>query len=466
MKHPKSLKHQAMTLIAALATLPAWFSCNDSSQLGTSVVQDDVAIIIDSAFNLTGHSIEADSVRSRTITQLLGSLQAPGFGELSSSVVTQFMPAIALDTTGVTVDDIDSLKLSMIYLPTDFTGDSIVPIGINVHRIIKDLPSPIYSLFDPKGYYSDQIIGSTVYSMSWNALTSTEQAASSRSIDITLPRSLGQELFAAYKKNPAIFASPSQFAKDVFKGLYIKTSYGSGRILRVSKTLLNLYYHRTEKVGTTDRDTIINCTGSYFAVTPEIVSNNNIKLTLADDIKSMVAKGNTVIAAPAGLDAEVVFPAREIIANYRKNITGLGIINSLTFELKLKEIENKYDFGLPGTLLMVLKKDKSKFFADNNIADGKTSFYATYNSITGSYIFTGMRQYILDMLDKSELTDEDVTFILTPITLSTETSQNYYYESSTTVTAMTPFISYPVMGEIDYDNTKITLTYSKQTILN
>ena len=176
-------------------------------------------------------------------------------------------------------------------------------------------------------------------------------------------------------------------------------------------------------------------------------------------------QGKTVIAAPAGLDAEIVFPAREIKAAYLAGLgKNLGVVNTLTMSLSAAAIENEYGFEPPEYLLMVLKKDRDSFFAENKINDNLTSFYAQYSSTTGTYTFGALRDYIINLIEKDEITDDDVTFVLTPVNLQIETSGDYYYGTSSTVTAITPYISTPRMCTLDYSKTKIRLTYSKQTL--
>lgn len=452
---------------AILTAFGAFQSCDSNSTIGSSIVADGVQITVDTTFTLTGHSADNHAVRSRTITQLVGNIDAEGYGTLSSSIVTQFMPALGLDTVGITSAEIDSMKLQMLYQFDGFTGDSIAPMGIRVYPLTRDLPSPIYSDFDPSGYYDpNDCIGQTVYSTSWDNTSSAEVQYKTRQIEVDLPLSLGKRLFDAYNANPSSFANPEQFSRNVFKGLYIDSFYGSGRIVRIDKTLMNLYYHRTTKVEGTSRDTTINYVGSYFAVTPEIITNNNIRLNLDPKVKTMVQQGKTVIAAPAGLDAEITFPAREIKAAYLAGIgKDLGVINTLSMAISAQAIENEYSFEPPQYLLMVLKKDRDSFFAENKITDDLTSFYAQYDSTTGTYTFGALRDYIINLIEKDEITDDDITFVLTPVSLQVESSgDSYWGTSSSTVTAITPYISGPRMCTIDYSKTKIRLTYSKQTL--
>ena len=78
-----------------------------------------------------------------------------------------------------------------------------------------------------------------------------------------------------------------------------------------------------------------------------------------------------------------------------------------------------------------------------------------------------MRQYIIELANKEEITDEDVTFTLTPISLSTESSgSSYYYSSTTYINDITPYVEAPAMVKLNLYDAKIKFTYSKQTISN
>ena len=62
-------------------------SCEEStSQAGTSLVEDEVAIIDDSSFKVDGISDPNESVHSRTVLQLLGRLNAKGYGDIASDI--------------------------------------------------------------------------------------------------------------------------------------------------------------------------------------------------------------------------------------------------------------------------------------------------------------------------------------------------------------------------------------------
>lgn len=442
--------------IGAAMIAPAFTSCNDESTIGSSIVQDAIAVVVDSSFTLSGQSIVSERVQSRTTSQLIGRIDAKGFGRLSSDVVTQFMPASQIETEGVSAANIDSLMLYMFMRTGEFVGDSVAPMGLEVYRLSRALPSPIYSNFDPTDYYNPaDKLGSTVYNVAINSADTIVKGGVE--IAVELPKELGRELFQAYVDNPENFASPSAFAQNVFQGLYIKNSFGSGRLVNTTATMMSLFYHYFEK------DSLIRASGNYFAVTPEIITNNDISLEISPEIMQMTAEGANVVMAPVGMEVEVQFPTREIISAFKKQSNSLSVLNSVTFSLPGKVIANDYGFNAPKYLLFTLKSERDEFFAQNKLPDKITSFYAEYNETTGQYFFGDLRAYISKMLEKDTLDPEDYTFTIMPVNAQFETV-NSGYNSEQVLVFMMPYMAAPVMASLDLEGAKIKLTYSTQTL--
>lgn len=457
--------------------LMGWLaSCESDSTIGSSIVEDRITVSVDSSFTVSGHSAEIGKVQSRTISQLIGRINAKGFGQLSSDVVTQFMPAAQLDAEYLTVDGIDSLMLIMSVVKGEFVGDSVAPMGLNIYPLTRQLPSPIYSDFDPTDYYdANTLLASTVYNLSDNSAGVINKDGTTK-IKARLPKSLARKLYTEYRERPQTFQSPTAFA-EFFPGLYIENSYGGGRLTRVTSTLMTLYYHYniTTSAG---RDSTVVKAGNYFAVTPEIITNNNISLRISPDIQQRVDQGEAIVLAPTGLEVNMRFPAPEIIAAYKANGSPVKVLNSLTFSVPGSAIPNDDDIQAPRYLLMVLESKKAEFFSKNALPDNITSFYATYNSTTGTYDFGEMRSYILDLMAKDRITEDDYTFSITPVSATFETSSaasssyyGYYYgygygygQSSQTLSMLTPYVAAPVMGRLYLDRAKIKLTFSTQTI--
>lgn len=445
--------------IAALLMTALAVACTDSSEIGNSLADESVTIVVDTNFTVTGCTQRNAVVQSRTLSQLIGKLEANGYGSISSDFVGQLMPSLALDTTNITIADIDSVKLFMQLGKTNFVGDSLVPMGLSVYRLTSDLPYPIYSNFNAEGCYDQNELAETVYTASTLNEPDSIKKLSSIYTAMHLPLSLGRELFSAYLNNPGIFADPSAFAKDIFKGLYIKSSYGSGRVADFTTTSVRYYYHREEWNEDSARYETVKYVGDYFAVTPEVVVNNNIVYTPAKEIEERINNGEQLIVAPAGYEVELRFPAPEVLASYSRYPDRLRVLNTVTLTIPAESIENEYDIAPPPYVLLVRKDKKDEFFAKNKLTDNINSFYASYDSNARAYVFNVMRPYILDLLKKDNITEDDYTFILTPVQINTEYSSGSY-NSTEVVSSIVPYVSKPAMTKIELDKAKIRLTFS------
>ena len=235
--------------------------------------------------------------------------------------------------------------------------------------------------------------------------------------------------------------------------------------MEISSTMMRMYYHTTT-TNSEGKETINRYQGNYYAVTPEIVLNNNLAYTISPELDARIADGEQIIVAPVGRDVELQFPIQEVVDYYNANTGSLSVVNTLTFEIPAEKITNDYGIKPPANLLLILSSKKDEFFLRNELNNNITSFYAAYDADNHRYRFAGMRYYLLDILKKDKITPEDYTFTLTPVTIQTEVnSSNSYYGSSTTyVSAIDPYIGAPAMVQLDLEKAKITLTFSKQTI--
>ncbi|WP_297073552.1 DUF4270 family protein [uncultured Duncaniella sp.] len=466
-------------LSAGLVAAMAVASCDETtSTAGGSLVQDEVEIVIDSTFTVSGRAVDNDLVQSRTVLQLLGRIDAEGYGSLSSDIVCQYMPSAYVDTVGIKPDYIDSVKLILTMFKDGFAGDSIVPMGVSVYPLTRQLTSPIYSNFNPSGYYdSSKLLGSATYSGLIDGADGVGADNSGniyKDIAIMLPRQIGVDLYNEFKTNESTFSTPQAFAKW-FPGLYITNSFGSGRVTRIVSNMINVYFRSVQPIPDTDpqRDTVLYGTGTYLAVTPEIITNNNIAYKMSERLKQRASAGEAILVGPTGYDVEFTFPAREIIARYKAQSNPLSVINTLSLTIPVEEIENDYGLMPPPYVLLVKKKDKEKFFSGTQINDDISSFYAAYNSTSKSYTFSAMRDYIMDVMSRDEVTVEDEEFVICPALVSffVNSSNNYYSyyygtTTSTTVSSITPYVTEPVMGKLDFANAKINFTFTKQTLGN
>lgn len=458
------------TSLAALAavSLLSFTACDDTtSTIGASLTGDNVAILIDSTYTLTGRTVETGPISPKTSQMLIGAINVPEYGTMRSNVVTQFLPVTAIDTTTFTVEQMDSVFLTLQYSRGAFIGDSVAPLGITVYELNRQLPQDINSAFNPADFYNSTPLGSVAYN---TAIFEDDSLSyhSTRSVNVPLPLEFGKKLYNAYVENSANFANGQVFSENVLPGMYIENSYGSGRMTLFSRTGICMhffkeYYDEDEKCDTTYATTY-----NYMLVTPEVLSNNDLDINLSDGLKQRYADGKTLLVAPAGYEAEVEFPLTEIINTFRTGDKSLTVANSLTLSIPVDTIANYFGVSAPPYALMVLKKDRESFFANNKVPDDVTSFYATYNSTTGSYDFSSMLNYLTEMLKRDDITAEDWTFSVVPVQINFEetVSSSYYYygTSSSVISEVQPYLISPAMCELRLPDAKIKFTYSRQII--
>lgn len=462
------MKKLIYSLAAAVSMILA-FSCTEGSSIGNSLVEESVAITVDSSFTVVGKTVKIDSVQSRTLSQLIGNIDARGFGSIYSDFVGQFMPSLTLDTVDIASEQVDSVKLFIQMRRGAYVGDSLAPMGLTVYPLTKDLPYPIYSNYNPQaeGCYNagDILCQGTYVASSINEPDSVKKLSVIYKA-LPIDKSFGVKLLDAYRANPGAFSNPVTFAKDVFKGIYIRSSYGSGRISDFSSTSIRFYYHKSVYNTDSARYDTTNYVGDYFAVTPEVVVNNNIKYTPAAEITSMVNAGRHLVVAPVGYEVEIEFPAQELLDSYNRAAGFQRVLNTLTFNIPVEKIENDFNIAPPPYVLMILKNKKEEFFATNSLTDGITSFYAAYDSAKNCYTFNAMRDYLLKLLEKDNLSSDDYTFVITPVQVNLESTGNSYYGTSTVESSIVPYVSTPAMAELLLNEAKIKLTFSSNNAKN
>ena len=129
---------KAVYLLLSIIIAGGISSCVDDT-IGTSLSNNDLHIVSDSTFTVSGVSERNEVILTRTMTQLLGAINVKNFGELKSDFVCQFLPSTSIDTTNLTVDMIESINLIMRSPIGAYTGDSIMPMRVNVYQLEKQL---------------------------------------------------------------------------------------------------------------------------------------------------------------------------------------------------------------------------------------------------------------------------------------------------------------------------------------
>lgn len=465
----------ASLLTAACALIFA--SCDDDvSPIGGSLVQGEVAISVDSiTTEIPAETVYYDAFDSRTLTKLLGRLSVPQYGELECSFVAQMMSAQKMlipDSIGVA--DLDSMRLVLTVPRGALTGDSLAPQQLRVYRLERQLPSPIASNFNPEGYYSAaSLMGTKSYTISNIARgDSAMKASSTVRIPVRMPLDFARDLFEKYRAGSSIFDWPASF-NQYFPGIYVEQNFGNGCVANISKAEFFTYWHRVSRTLDMQPDStykyvdhIVRDSTCLLASQPEVLSSNIISYTPSDYIKNF-ASANSVITSPGGYMVHINFPAQTLLDAYHRHGASMQMVSSLKFQIPANEVKNDYGITLAPNLLMVKRTELESFFAENKIPDAKTSFYAAYDSESGSYRFDNMRAYFLSLLEKEQagepITADDTDFVLVPVDVTLETTQGYN-SVTVSVTRCAPYLLKPTMTHLHTERAIICFTYSTQQI--
>lgn len=465
-------------LAAAVVSSGLLISCEDEvSGIGSSLSKGEVTITVDSLVtDIPATSIRYESFDGRNETKLLGRISVPEYGSLSCSFVSQMLCATKMNIPdSITVTDVDSMRLVMSVPRGELTGDSLAPQQLKVFRLSKGLPADITTTFNPDGYYDPSSpMGARSYTLSNIAKgdSALKRDAYVR-IPVHMPISFARELFEKYRANDAIFEWPSTF-NEYFHGIYVEQNFGNGCVANIATAEMFMYWHRLDRTYEMQPDStyayvnhIRRDSVCLMASQPEVLSSNVIDYKVSDYIKRIAESGKSVVTTPGGYMVDLKFPVERLLDAYKSHGETMSVVSSLRLEIPAVAIKN--DFGLTAApyMLMVKKSEMSSFFNENKVPDGKTSFYAAYDSENGCYRFNSMRSYFLDVLANDEagegVRDEDMDFLLVPVDITTETVTNY---NSTTVyvTRCQPYLKKPTMTLLDMDHAIVSFTYSSQKI--
>lgn len=473
------LKHYILAFAAAVFAMATGTSCQDEvTSIGSSLTTGEVSIMADSLVTeLESKSVYLENFDGRNITKLLGRINVPEYGSLKCSFVSQMMCATSMNIPdSITVDRIDSLRLVLSVPVGSLTGDSLAPQQLKVYRLNKQLPADLTSTFNPEGYYDASApIGTKSYTVS--NITRGDSAMKNSiwvRIPVEMPLALGKEIFTMYRNNDPVLQWPSTF-NQFFPGIYVEQNFGNGCIANITKAEFYTYWHRTATKNVLQPDSTyapvqytVRDSVCLMAYQPEVLASNVIDYEISDYIKGLVASNQQVITTPGGYVVNMKFPVKMLIDRYRSSGSSLAVVSSLRFELPAEAISNDYGLRVAPNLLMIKKSEYEEFFAENKVPDGKTSFYAAYDTDTESYHFNAMRSYFISMLEKydngEDIDGEESEFILVPVSVQTENVNDYYGNTTTYVTRCQSYIEKPTMTLLHTDRAVIMFTYSNQSL--
>ena len=409
---------------------------DDYSRVGLGIQpEEDKISVFDTTVIVGARTIEVDSVYAKTVNGFLGEYFDPSYGNIKSSFICQYYPSIGFPYLDSIVDNkIESVYLNIYYY--SYLGDSVAPMEVSVYRVTKALNQHFYTNANPEDYCDlKNPIGKYAYTAR-NLTIPQEDLTSVKnvySISIPLPVKIGQDYLDRVLKNE--LNTLDEFL-EFFPGTYITTTFGTGSMISVLRSDINLLYkRRTILKDEAGNDSIgIKFSTAAFSVTKEITQlnrfvNKNPSFLFNDNSDSVFLK------TPAGVYTELTIPIKEIVK-------GIGTKKFSSVKLTLKAyLKSEWEYALqfPGStasivplsdntssysskLLLIEPDSVTAFFEMKKVADSKTAYTTQFNSSNYTYEFSNIANIVQNAIEKAP--DKDLKLWLIPVLTS------WYYNSS------------------------------------
>ena len=435
-------------------------SCDeDTTTMGNSLtdVIDQFTIVTDT-FNVSTRSIIADSVLSRSSYSYIGRIKDPETGAyITSDFMTQF--TILENELGITFAPKDSIlgrdannepqadSCFINIIINSYQGDSLTAMKLTALELEKPVEENklYYSNFDPEaaGYVrTGGISQSKVYTMS--DLTLSDSLRNVRrnndyyeyiSIPLNKPytdkegntyNNFGTYLMRTYYNHPEYFKNSITFTKNVFPGIYLKTTDGLGLMAEVLNSQLVTYYHF--------KDNGVYIGSKTFYGTEEVLQTTHITNDKSHIQQLAEEDTCTYLKTPAGIFTEVTLPVDDIKRGHENDtITSAKIVFR-----RMNDASELSDVVLeePQNLLMIERDSLYSFFENANMYDNITSYLATYSSTYNTYTYYNISSLINHMYQNRNSGSPNWNkVVLIPVqttTTSSASSSSYYYSNTTT----------------------------------
>ena len=437
--------HNAQRALFSLSYLLLSFallmtSCDDDTASIGVIPDADVITSTSESFTFTTRTVPVDAVIANSANCYLGQVEDP---ETGATVKAEFMAQFhtsedyTLPEASTIVKNeqgelqADSVDVRLYY--TSYFGDGTNPMTLAVYELDKD-----NLLREDVTYYSDinfadyvapdaQPLAVKTFTPSNYALTESERTSTTyyNNVRVRLPISFGTRLLRAAMDHPEYFVDSWHFIHNVLPGFYFQLRGGTGTMLKLDVSALNVHFRYVHK------DSTYNAV-ARFSATPEVIQSTGI---INGDLSALLTndKPYTYLKSPAALATEVTLPVDEIFTGHEQDSVSRARIILTRFNATSDRA-----LGVPSNLLMVRKADMSSFFAKRSVADGITTYTAAFENAYNTYTFPNISRLLATLFHEKQrgmaaegLTSEQWNaahpdwnrVVLLPVAVTTTTNQ-------------------------------------------
>lgn len=415
-----------MKKLLAFLLLPILFiSCTETtSSIGMFPETDGITNSY-ATHNVITRSVLLDSVLYKSTYNYLGSIKDPETNvEIKANFAAQFhtfenytFPNKNLlfpDTQNNHAQDsveCDSIEIRLFY--NGYYGDPNNPMKLEVYPLSFDKIIEEDSLYFVNTNL-EQFVDADAKPIATKVFTAEDYSVSESiregdsytdNIRISLPKKYGDKMLNAYYKNPNFYKNSYVFIRNVCPGFYFKIKGGTGTMINVEVSTLDLYFTYYDK-NNTDSVYAGLC---RFAATPEVIQSTQF---INGNLQELVDNNDcTYLKTPAGIGTELTLPINEIYAGHETDSISKAQLSLTRYN---NRVNNIYSLDIPKEVVMVRKDDIVSFFKNKKTPNDQTSIYTTFDETYNTYTFENLGRLItycheekLSGMKNSQLSEEE-----------------------------------------------------------
>lgn len=438
---------------------------SDKATIGSDILPpDDQIVVMVDTFRLSSDIDAMGHIFSQPDSFLLGEIETT-YGTLRADVLTQL--SAPLGFVYPTNAELDSICLYVYY--STITGNDVSPLAIEVYELDKatlDYDKRYHSDIDVDDYCSFN--DSTRIVEHASVITAAEYRDSIYHTNKYIPgikMKLTEHFARRFFEQNKRFTTQDEF-NNLFKGLYLTTSFGSATILHVNTIVMGVYYHFTYdkyNPSTGAQEPQREKDVKTFYANAEVKQVNRYTYLNQESLIEQLIQTEDVynyVISPAGVYTQIKFPIADILQEIETDIKGFTdkrntYINMASLKMNVVYAPNKSssdktpeDWLLPApNMLLVNDSIRETYFVDkwlsvltedavlgtlNSGTDslGNTVYYYTFD--VSKMLMEKLRMAEYDMADA----DDVLSMSLVPVSVSYATSSSSGTTTGQTITAI------------------------------